>query len=167
MVSRIQEGGGGMGSSGGFRASKKDKGGMSGKIVYTLNADGSMSKPQTIKKNIKTIVKAKKAETKALIKSTSSRPPLATPKSGVKVLKPVLNSGARNANEQGRVADMKYAADHARALAEKRVAAGAHRSPNSPPKTPIKNQMMDIENSMARARNAGEIKPKVIKINSK
>ena len=32
---------------------------------------------------------------------------------------------------------------------------------------PVKNQMMDIENSMARARNAGEIKPKVIKINSK
>lgn len=65
----------------------------------------------------------KAAATRAALKSAKSKPPLATPKSNVKVLKPVLNSGVRNANEQGRIADMKYAADHARALAEKRVAA--------------------------------------------
>jgi len=92
------------------------------------------SMPKAIAKATKTLNKGnvklassrnsvKAAETRAALKSAKSKPPLATPKSNVKVTKPVLNSGARNANEQGRIADMRYSADHARALAEKRVAA--------------------------------------------
>ena len=144
MASRVQEGGGGMGSSGGFKARKIDKATrkeLKGKIVYTMNADGSMSKPQTIKKNIKTIVKAKKTETRALINSTASKPPLATPKSAVKVV-PKPTTFQNKLRNQALRSRFDY-------------------------REPVKNQMIDIENSMARARNAGEIKPKVIKINSK
>ena len=134
MASRVQEGGGGMGSSGGFKAAAKK---TATKVAWKVAANSKViAKGAAISRNS---VKAKEA--KAAVRAAASKPPLATPKSGVKVVpKPTtVQDKLRNQALRSRF-------DY---------------------RTPVKNQMIDIENSMARARNAGEIKPKVIKINNK
>ena len=82
MATRIQEGGGGMGSSGSFKAKAKAK--VSGAIVSSIK--GKASGAKTAAASSRNSVKA--AEARAALKSARSKPPLAEPKSGVKVIKP-------------------------------------------------------------------------------
>ena len=81
MASRVQEGGAGIGSSGSFRAKVKAK--ASKAIVSSIK--GKAAGAKTAAASSRNSVKA--AEAKAALKAAQSRPPLATPKSGVNVIK--------------------------------------------------------------------------------
>ena len=81
MATRIQEGGGGMGSSGSFKAKVKAK--ASKAIVSTVK--GKKAGAATAAASSRNSVKA--AEARAAVKAAKSKPPLATPKSGVTVTK--------------------------------------------------------------------------------
>ena len=81
MATRIQEGGGGMGSSGSFKAKVKAK--ASKAIVSSIK--GKAAGAKTAAASSRNSVKA--AEARAALKAAQSKPPLATPKSGVKVTK--------------------------------------------------------------------------------